>query len=473
MKLLGFDHHAAHDLEALARAGSAHELRTVPKDPLIGLAQEIFPRDIWDLSVAYYDRANAAMRSAWARRVGTLLDRVHEGYPFEALILPSDTYFYVRSLVDWARDRGVATIVVQKETTVSPFVMATHAKAVQDAFPFACDVMTVCSERLKEFWVRAGTDPARIVVTGQPRFDLYRQPERWQSLESLGVPPAGDVRTILFLAYHRQVRTLVGVGFGDARPDEASYVADDVYWDTLRRETEQVLVDLVATGRYRVVVKPHPQQAPEEMAALFPNVPAALRERIVFLSGSHDARQLIVNADVVVGFQTTALYESIAAKKKTVCTFWSDEVEQFEDILIPFHQSAPGALTIARSPQQLRDAVEDTSEVTPEEEEARRRVWEEHLGPLDGGASRRVLDVVERTVDNRRAAFAPRRRRPHPFEARLHNTAAYKVALTGLEHIKRTRLLWRLHHALAPKVESRLRSLDCENRLIHAVFASR
>ena len=68
---------------------------------------------------------------------------------------------------------GMPVVVVQKETTMSQATMETFSTEVGAAAPFISDFMTVCSERQREFWIRAGPTCDRIEMTGQPRFDVY------------------------------------------------------------------------------------------------------------------------------------------------------------------------------------------------------------------------------------------------------------------------------------------------------------
>ncbi len=57
--------------------------------------------------------------------------------------------------------------------------MRVHSESVRRYAPPLADRMTVCSERQREFWLRAGAEAATVTVTGQPRFDYYLRPESW------------------------------------------------------------------------------------------------------------------------------------------------------------------------------------------------------------------------------------------------------------------------------------------------------
>ena len=116
-------------------------------------------------------------------------------------------------------------------------------------------------------------------------------------------------------------------------------------------------------------------------------------------------RHYILDADVVVGFQTTALLESLAAGKPTVYTWWTNEVEHYEGDLIPFHRERE-ALVVAESPRQLQDAIEQG--VSPAPQDARALVTR-YLGPIDGKAAERSWNELERLVAVAEPARVPAR----------------------------------------------------------------
>jgi len=70
------------------------------------------------------------------------------------------------------------------------------------------------------------------------------------------------------------------------------------------------------SGSCEVIVKCHPQQNQEvESARLAREAGALWRHGFSVAEIGADTRELIVAADAVVGFQTTALYEAVAARK--------------------------------------------------------------------------------------------------------------------------------------------------------------
>ena len=206
-------------------------------------------------------------------------------------------FFYLRPAIIRLRSLGIPTVVVQKETTISPMVMELHATDVGRSTPFMSDLMTVCSDRHRDFWLRAGAPPELVRVTGQPRFDVYRT--------NRATPGAHGRPRLLYLSYEDVAYLPADLGG-----------ADESSWRELRRETEEVLA--AASTDWHITVKRHPQQ-PDEDDWLGENVDRADRDA--------DTRTLILESDVVVGFQTTAVLESALAGKRVLYAAWGETFE--------------------------------------------------------------------------------------------------------------------------------------------------
>jgi hypothetical protein len=276
--------------------------------------------------------------------------------------------------------------VVQKETGVSAKSLEHHAPEMLRWFPFKGSWMTTCSRRSAEFWIQCGAERDRISVTGQPRFDFYRQPELWSSWKELGVSLDPAKKVVLFLSYDL-----------NAYDENRALGATHQPWEQLHHETESALLDAAIAGNHTVLIKPHPQQSAAELAALR----ARCREGgpVQMLACGLDTRQLIVNSDFVVGFQTTALAEAMAAGKNVVYTFWTDAVERTKELLLPYH-TLGRAITVARSADDLRhaldrDRVQELGEATSD---IRAQFLDDYLGPIDGNSSSRVWYIIARCV---------------------------------------------------------------------------
>lgn len=361
MRILAFDHFYTQDLDALQKVlGESDSLFRLPYRRWHNVARRCFASGAFDGLSRAYDHD---MEPAW-KKFGLFVERETEWLIAvrrpELLLLPSDAFFYVRPFIESFARRGVKTFVMQKETTISPLVMEKHSEQVGKYVPFMSDFMTVCSERHREFWLRAGTDPSKIAVTGQPRFDVYA--------EKSGMPP-GEKKRLLYLSF-----------------DDKAYLPSDIGldhdgdWSQMRLEIEKVVSEF--SERYDVVVKKHPQQS---------RSPSNLGSDIREADRAADTRRLILDADVVVAFQTTAIYEAIACGKPVIYAAWGKTYESVKSTLIQF-EKVSGMVRHACDSLRLQQLLDDDSlfnEATsaPAMEEIRL-----HLGPIDGMASRRALE---------------------------------------------------------------------------------
>jgi hypothetical protein len=373
VRVLALDHYFDQDLGAL-ESSPRLEVRRFPYRRLRAPAMRIMGGQIAHGLRAYNDPGIAAARDRYAAWLRRDVERLYLERAFDALVLPSDAFFYVRALPSAAHRLGLPVVVVQKETTVSEATMETFSTEVGAEAPFISDFMTVCSERQREFWMRAGADAERIEVTGQPRFDVYA---------SAAPARRSSPLRVLFLTYALDAY-VPGAGRGKGLRT----------WEPLRDDTETALVDLARAGACEVTVKCHPQQDRGDVARSLAALAGPAWNRGVSLAGQDaDTRELIIRADVVVGFQTTALYEAVAARRPVIYAAWGDAYERYRGGLIPFHDAPRDCVRHAGSPDMLVAMLTDGSAAPSSGCEA---WYEVALGPVDGHATDRVADRLVR-----------------------------------------------------------------------------
>lgn len=367
MRILAFDHFFWQDLDELSLiAEPEHEVIRISYQRWHQVARKFFPASAFDgTSNAYQPDMSECWKKyeAWVRKETAW---IMSAYRPNLFVTPSDVFFYLRPFITAFKEFGLNTFVMQKETTISPLVMDMHSVEIGRYVPFMSDFMTVCSERHKEFWLRAGVKSDLVAVTGQPRFDIYKR----DIVE--GPSKAVTATKILYLSY-----------------DDSAYLPSDLgsdfdgSWKKQRQETEMVLTDISLDSE--ITVKKHPQQS---LAGdwLGPNVRRADRFA--------DTRKLIVEADVVVGFQTTALYEAAVAGKPTIYAAWGEVFEENKESLIRF-DLAGELVTHALSSDHLRELLSQRSEDLPKASEVGLRVVYDELGPIDGMATERSWNLMK------------------------------------------------------------------------------
>lgn len=389
MKVLFINHNFSQDIEELISARyKKYDFKWILPTYFSLKARKFLSKAIFDNGLAEYHMPKYKLaRYKWSKAAPKALYKLYQIYPFDVIVSPSDTFFYIRDIVDASRNLGIPFIVVQKETTISPGTMNFHSKKIKELFPFISDYMTVCSKRHKKFWLNTGACNEKIEITGQPRFDFYCKPKKWQSLKELGFPIDPNKKVVLFFTYHLD-----------------AYLPKDQTWKELREDTENVLASLAKENYCNVIIKPHPQHNDVDIEYF--------SYRLKLLSGSSwlkyifvadrkvDARQLIVNADIVIAFQTTALLESLAVGKRVIYTFWGEISKKFESYIIPYNHYSK-IMDCVHSPDELRKKIMFGKDKISEESMRKRvNLFTEYLGILDGKASERTWQVIERAINS-------------------------------------------------------------------------
>lgn len=397
VRVLALDHYFDQDLSAL----EAHldlDVRRISYARLRRVAVRMMGEAVAASLEAFSSPDLDLPRQRYAAWLAQEVRRMYLERSFDVVVLPSDTFFYVRALPAAAHELGIPVVVVQKETIISPDTLETDSLRIARHAPFTCDLMTACSEAHRAFWIRSGADGGRILVTGQPRFDVYAQPHP---------RPGCSPPRVLFLSYQLDAYE-PGVAGGRGRRT----------WEPLRAGTEQALIAAARAGACTVVVKPHPQQP---LAGDRERLRAAAGDlwgtRFVMVDPEADTRRLIFASDAVVGFQTTALYEAVAAGRPTIYAAWGEAYQRHRTRLIAYHGAPDGAILHATGREHLVDLV--ASHLPPPG--ARCRPWlESAMGPLDGRATGRVAETLarvaaawpagpeRRAMDRSRSRFAAR-----------------------------------------------------------------
>lgn len=422
MRILFLEHFSRQDLDSLVteirRRGPGWSWRVVPWQQLRMEAVRHLP-DPDRFTFEDYSRPELQPRwAAHARHLEAVFEELYARWPFDAFVAPSDLFYYVRGAAAACERLGVPFVVVQKETTVSPGTMEKETVLLRDHIPFLAHHMTVCSERHRDYWVEAGADPERISVTGQPRFDTYA---------TAAAPRRAGGRCLLFLSYHLYAYAEAVTGELDV-------------WRTLHSQTEQGLWQLAERG-WEIVIKPHPQQPgwPAEVRRMRAALDRGLRRRVRFAQPTADTRDLILSADAVVGFQSTALFEAMIAGRPVIYTAWDPRVRQLREELIPIHTYGD-TIEIVEDRDDFVTTVERAPAYPRGSEGWLRRaeIFVEELGPVDGRSSERVLDRIrtesERFARSRSQDVAERRARLEQSRPPLRLRTRGAVALQRARH---------------------------------------
>ncbi len=308
------------DLEAICLAGAGEEtIWALESSRIFKIVHGFIPWKLSQLILANEDPRVAPHMAEYEKRfVKPFVDFLVKTTNLDVLLCPSDVFFWLRPVLAELRRRGVTLMVQDKEGAIAPnpaIVTANHN--LRALFPPMSDHYYYWNE--KHLWMETttGVPSDRVTVIGQPRSDYFFHPERWPSRKDLGLPENSKI--ILFYSFdtNAYVRT------------ERVTRTTETPWTQMRNEIMQTLADVVkrVPDTY-LVVKAHPQQENlwqdlEEFRRL--KIPQAQ-----FITGAAASNALLAHAQIVTGFQTTAMIEAMMMDKPVIYTGWGPEHEVYE-----------------------------------------------------------------------------------------------------------------------------------------------
>lgn len=375
--ILILNHFFDQDIKAICNANTEYNLVVLDATVLFRGAHRYFDLPVIELTAPYPapESREATIYRRWCK---SLWQEIAARFAPDLMLIVNDNFYWVRELIRVASATGVATVIADKEGTITPHFFEHHAARIRAFAPFMSDHVFVWSARQGEYWQRMGAGANDFTVVGQPRSDLFHQP----------------------------IAATVDEFFEKAQPlvtlfsyDDTAYIPYEVLqespidWQPMKQETHDLFAALSAEyPQFNFVIKTHPQQLDREsMAVRYES------SNLRVLHGASIANELIVRSELIVAFQTTAVLEAMSLGKRVIYTAWSAHLDSLREHLLPFEEAS--GMVVARNREQYRDTIRallngddrpfrfSASEVT-----AREALVAQYLYKCDGRASHRLLE---------------------------------------------------------------------------------
>jgi hypothetical protein len=381
--LLIINHYYDQDIRALKLANDAYNLVVVDGPELFKGGKIYFSDDVMRLR-APYDDTPAARRAGFREYSRGIFERLVDRVPFSLIITASDNFWWVREFIAIGRERGIKTVVLDKEGTRSPYAVRGETERIRRMAPFMSDHIFVWSERQRNFWREAGVEDTDITVIGQPRSDLFFR-ERTQEIDRL----FPESRPLVTLFSYEDTAYI----------PPAEVVPGGPSWREMKRETHDEVARMAAAHPgYNFVIKTHPQQSDlHELQGRYRG------DNLVVIGGSSAANELIQRSVLIIAFQTTAVIEAMMLGKPVVYTAWDSHYPRFAPDLLPFHK-APGII-VAETRDRFREVChrflsgdESDFQFSSEVIDARARFVDDYFHNPDGHVCERFFEKVGRFV---------------------------------------------------------------------------
>lgn len=251
-----------------------------------------------------------------------------------------------------------------------------------------CDYVITYNETHKVFFEKvfllSNISKPKIIVMGNPSSDEWFL--NGKLLKSDLPESQSDGRNILFFAF-----------------GEFSYIYDAEYlsgrdevWRDLLTDIHQILAEhLTDYPEDKLSYKRGPKGnrdywAGSESLLEIPNC--------YLIPNYANSNRLIIENDIVIAFQTTALIEAMHTNKVIIYCAWGDNYDEIKHSLINFEEYASdGAILHARSPRELNFFLGLDPKIIEINISARRKIRESYTTNPDGKVAKRFVSWL---IDN-------------------------------------------------------------------------
>ncbi len=391
------------DIEESLLSDSAFEVLRWPNYALKACASALLAPQLNNKRYASDNPAIEASKEEYRRFLLDMWRHFLNIQPIDAVISANFGYYAQREFGAALREAGTPFVVLHKENVKSPGRVKYWDAIYRTRGAFEGSKILVYNATERDLQAETGVaSPEQIVVTGMPRLDRVHRWRRAHASTHEGENPP----QLLFFSFWRKEKLTAIERVTEARTriDAAEGEWADLAWTGLCEGTHQAVVELARQNPHaRIVIKT------KALGPRIDDIWEVLRQsgeelppNLTVISGG-DPFPLIKKSRVVIGFNTTALLEALAAGKPVI-------VPQFAEAddarMRPLVIDVGGAVERATSPEELvRMAsahLNGPSAPPAELSSAASQALTYWVGNDDGHAGRRVLEAVRAEISRTR-----------------------------------------------------------------------
>ena len=385
------------DIEESFLGADDFDLIQWPHYTLKALSEPILSSSLDNKHYLAHDPAIEATKAAYRDFLIHMWRHLCAIRPVHVVISANFGYYAQREFAAALAEIGTPFITLQRENVRSPRRVQFWHSVYKTRGKSAERKILVYNGIERDLQISSGViDPNKVIVTGMPRLDRIH---RWRREHAGPINGAGRGQ-VLFFAFSRRekltsFRRTPGAGVLH-NTEEHDEHWQKLSWEGLSEDTHGAIVELARRRPdLRVIVKTKGQSRQlHDTFDILNKIAKELPSNLEVVAGG-DPFQLIAKSQVVVGFNTTALLEAIAAGKLVIIPRFKEASESARRELI---LDLGDAVSYADSAEQLIEKVcssIDQPAVVPVglnlHAKQALRYW---VGNDDGAAGRRVLDAI-------------------------------------------------------------------------------
>ena len=364
-----------------------------PRAIMKALAVGFLPETIDDNNYANLSSAEEASKHNYRVFLEAVLRHLLRLCRIDVIVSGNFAYFAERELHAAAEAVGIPFVILHKENLKSPARRAYFADLYrQRRGPFSGCRIIVYNATEREVQISGGIVPAsQISVCGMPRLD---RAHAWR--RSVVGKRFSEQPTVLFFTFSAKTGLpVLRRKFGDGNFVEPLPEFDNLNWKRTVGQTMEALARFAETERnVRVVVKS--KQGAGEIGMFREAAGDRVPPNVQLIDGG-DPIDLLKDAWVVVGMNSTALLEALAMGKTVLCPRYA---EAADPAMYPWIVDFGSAVEHIESPEGLAARLVELTNgpvpVVPAQlDQSVSDALEQWAGNSDGKASERVIAVIE------------------------------------------------------------------------------
>lgn len=375
----------------------AFNVYSVYRSALKAIAAGILAPSLDDNNYVSGDPAIEATKSAYRKFLAQVWSRLLPLIKFDAVLGGNFGYYAEHELAAALEELGTPFIALHKENLKSPGRAEFSSKLYRSRRgPFLGRKIFVYNNIERQLQVSSGViSPDRVVVTGMSRLDRIH---RWRKAQS-GYKNRRERPRVVFFSFWiktglpivpRKAMSGVDKGYETLDDDLA-----DLNWKGLARGCHQAVLRLARENpEIKVIIKSKGRH--RESSSMY----AMLGEKAEFppnfeIVVGGDPFDLITASNVVCGFNSTSILETIAAGKPVVVPRFA---ETLDEKLKPYIVDFEDAVEYAVSPDDLIDRLRghalNPKPINLELSQGDIGILERWVGNADGLAGERVFNAL-------------------------------------------------------------------------------
>lgn len=345
-----------------------------------------------DVFACYYDEANQKNRVAYRKVAGQILSIFRFFFDPKLIVSGSGADHYAVELIRIARARGVKWMICEREGSQSKHQSVVLGKLFAATNPLIVDSIVVTNPLHEQsFKIASNHSPeTNVIMLGELRSD------RW-----VDVARKKQFTHPFYNEWNKFEKKVLFLVFGERsyiEPMDHPHISGD--WCALLVDMEDVMLDFAMKNPNSLVFYKMGHME-DNNAAYLKRVADAGLKNVVALDRIFPCEELIQYSDLIVGFQTTAVFESMFTDKPIFYPFWHFPPEVNPDVdILPIHST--GAVYTITSKEMFLDYMQkwQHDSLPPLANQAvNRKKWREYyFHQPDGHVSERVIDEIYRLI---------------------------------------------------------------------------